>query len=120
MKKIPLTKGQVALVDDEDYEMVSRYKWYTQDINKTLYAQRMIVTKGTGKRVTMFMHRLIMNTPQGMDTDHIDRNGLNNQKSNLRICTRTQNLLNRGMLKSNTSGYKGVYLDIFLDKFVCN
>lgn len=54
------------------------------------------------------MHRLIMNTPDGMVTDHIDGNGLNNQRKNLRICTHTENMANRKIHINNTSGYKGV------------
>jgi hypothetical protein len=98
LKYIELTQGFKALIDDEDFEKVSKFKWwYSQG-----YAGRF------EKKNCILMHRFIMNTPPGMDTDHKDLNTLNNQKYNLRICTRKQNQGNIGLRKDNTSGYKGV------------
>jgi len=102
MKEIKLTKGQVALVDDEDFEWLNQWKWYaSQSPCGIFYAVR------TSKHLTM--HRLIMNTPDNMEVDHIDHNGLNNQRSNLRNCTSRQNHMNRRKIKSGTSIYKGVF-----------
>jgi len=107
MKKIKLGGnngiGKFALVDDKDFEMLNEHRWHC--LNKG-YAIRKI--RVDGKRTALLMHRLIMNTPEGMDTDHIDGNKLNNQKSNLRICTRSQNQMNRGVGKNNWLGIKGV------------
>jgi hypothetical protein len=103
-KEIPLTRGKFAIVDDDDYEYLSNHKWYA--INSGGYATRSYVEDG--KRIFVRMHRLIMNVPEGFIVDHIDGNTLNNQKSNLRICTRAENCRNRGLNKNNTSGYKGV------------
>lgn len=103
MKYIELTQGKRALVDDEDYEWLNQWKWSFS----TGYALR----KGprANGQPTIWMHRLIMNTPKGMKTDHCDRNGLNNQRSNLRICSNRQNTQNVGIRISNTSGFKGVF-----------
>jgi HNH endonuclease/AP2 domain len=104
MKKIKLTLGKVALVDDADFEMLNKYKWYARKRNSTFYATRAYQKN----RTNTGMHRIIMNTPKGMDTDHCDRDGLNNQRENLRVCSRSENLMNRSKFKNNTSGYKGV------------
>jgi hypothetical protein len=111
MKEIPLTKGCVALVDDEDYEELSKYKWYAWGgiVSRTAYAQRNI--KRMDGNTTIFMHRSIVIVPHGMVIDHIDGNGLNNQRSNLRICTRSENMRNQQLHRNNTSGFKGVGWD---------
>jgi hypothetical protein len=113
MKEIKLSqcgkdKGKyVALVDDEDFEYLNQFKWNYHRINGSDYAQRCGLASLNEKRGIVLMHRFILKTPKGMDTDHIDHNGLNNQKSNLRACTHRENLLN-GRTHSRT-GYKGVY-----------
>lgn len=88
--KIPLSgkygKGKFMLVDVEDVPKVAGIKWHLTD---TGYAVNR--TNGTNIRA----HRLIMNTPIGMDTDHINRDKLDNRKSNLRVCTRSENLHNK-------------------------
>lgn len=105
MKTISLTKGKVALVDDEDFEYLNQHKWH---YNSRGYAARN-VTPQNGKRTVLLMHRSILNTPPGMDTDHIDLNRLNNQKCNLRVCNTSQNMMNRGKRHGVTSSkFKGV------------
>jgi hypothetical protein len=90
MKEIKLTQGKVALVDDEDFEYLNQWKWHAhKDRLNYWYAIRTV----SGKRIPM--HRQIMNTPKDRQVDHIDHNGLNNQRSNLRNCTRSQNQMNR-------------------------
>ena len=84
MKEIKLTQGKVALVDDEDFDMLNQYTWYGDK-----YAQTTI------ERKSVQMHRLIMKTPRWMVVDHIDHNGLNNQKSNLRNCSQSANCKNK-------------------------
>ena len=93
MKKIKLTQGKVALVDDEDFDFLSRYKWHAHKGRSTFYAQRSV--KNGSSCITIFMHRVIMETPDNLNTDHKDRDGLNNQKHNLRNCTHGQNQMNR-------------------------
>jgi len=110
MREIPLTQGQVALVDDEDFERVNQYKWHTSSnsTNQTLYAARNICKK-LGVWRLQYLHRFILNTPNGLQVDHKDHNGLNNTKANIRNVTRTEN--NRNGLKCRkitSSKYRGV------------
>jgi len=99
MKEILLTQGKVALVDDEDFESLNAFKWHAKKSHNAFYAMRNS-PRINGKRHHIRMHREIINTPDGMETDHIDRNGLNNQRSNLRVVTNQQNQFNR-----NPKGY---------------
>lgn len=106
MKKIPLTKGHFALVDDADFDWLSKWKWQTWNTGNLFYAVR--YERGS----TIRMHRLINATPDNMFTDHIDGNGLNNQRSNLRTVTHQQNMMNRRGKRGGTSVFKGVFLDL--------
>ena len=90
MKTIPLSRGLVTMVDDSDYEWLSQWKWFARKSRDTYYAYRNGKRNGT-KRPMIIMHREIMQTPDGMQTDHKDWNGLNNQRHNLRNCTADQN-----------------------------
>lgn len=110
MKEIKLTRGQVALVDDEDFEWLSAWKWYATVKHYTKAPNQYYATRTVRhpKRTTIQMHRIILHTPEGMDTDHVDGNGLNNQRANLRPSTRSQNGCNRTKQKDNVTGYKGV------------
>jgi hypothetical protein len=100
MKEIVLTQGKVALVDDDDFEWLNQWKWFC---NKAGYAVRNLP-----KHKSEYMHRAIMKTPDGLQTDHVDHNKRNNQKNNLRICNNSQNQANRHYDKSKESGYRGV------------
>lgn len=98
---IQLTQGKAAVVDDADYALLAGYHWHYMGIG---YAAR---SQG-GKRI--YMHRVIMGAPVGMQVDHIDGDRLNNTRSNLRICTAQQNHHNRRPLRRETSSsYKGVH-----------
>jgi len=109
MIEIPLTQGQVAFIDDEDFELVSRYKWYAQwhPRTKSFYAYSRIVNADR-EWSTILMHRLILNAQPGELVDHIFHDTLDNRKSELRLCTGSQNQHNAGKREDNTSGYKGV------------
>ncbi len=107
MKLIPLTKIYFTKVDDEDYESLSKFNWYPYPSNGHIRVGRTSNT-GTGKR-TVYMSRQITGAPTGMCVDHINGNTLDNRKSNLRVCTYSENSKNRKMQKNNTSGYKGVH-----------
>ncbi len=102
MKTISLTQNKVAIVDDEDFDYLNQLKWYAHKDykTKTFYAARSVYLKN-GKSTTEQMHRLILNPPQGMQIDHIDGNGLNNQKSNLQIVTPRANCQNLHIKKSS-------------------
>lgn len=115
MKQIELTRGKFAIVDDTDFEWLYQWKWIAVKGRNTFYAVR-----GEGIfpfRKLVFMHRVIMNTPDGMETDHQDHNGLNNQRYNLRNCTRMQNSQNQKIFSNNTSGYKGVTWEKHIEKW---
>jgi hypothetical protein len=103
MPQIPLSQGYAALVDDEDYEWLSHYRWR---YNSKGYAVH--YTRVNGERKTVFMHRLILDAPRGLQVDHINRDRLDNRRANLRFATRSQNQANKERQKNNTSGYKGV------------
>lgn len=99
MKEIKLTQGKFALVDDEDYEMLMQYKWHTQNGCRTNYAHRSYRENGISK--TIPMHRLIMKDNSHNLIDHINGNGLDNRKENLRIVTKRQNAQNLHINKSS-------------------
>jgi NTP pyrophosphatase (non-canonical NTP hydrolase) len=103
MRHISLSQGKVAIVDDDDYEYLSKYKWYFAND----YAKRN-VRLPNGKRSTQFMHRVILNTPKDKVTDHINGNKLDNRKSNLRVCDCSENQMNVSNVRPGTSKYKGV------------
>jgi len=106
MRTIRLSQGFETMVDDEDYEELINYNWTVSKSPNTNYALRRIRI-GKGKRFTQSMHALIAKTPKGMVTDHIDGNGLNNCKQNLRVVTYRQNTQNKHTTKSSI--YPGVY-----------
>ena len=94
MREIILTQGKVALVDDKDFEYLNQWKWYAAKSYRTYYAERKS-SRSLGKRKQIKMHRVIMNPPKGMETDHQDHNGLNCQRYNMRNCTHSQNQMNQ-------------------------
>lgn len=93
MKEIKLTQGKVALVDDEDFEYLNQWKWYANKNNRCFYAVRGI--KKDNKWTLEAMHRIILNTPNNMVCDHINHDGLDNRRRNLRNCTKSENGMNR-------------------------
>jgi hypothetical protein len=109
MKKLKLSQGKFAVVDDEDYEELAKYKWRAQKGGYTFYAVRSSYLKD-GKHNVILMHRVILDAPKGMFVDHINGDGLDNRRCNLRLCTHAENIRNSKTRRDNTSGYKGVYL----------
>lgn len=106
--EVPLTQGQVALIDDDDWPLVADRKWYAVRDTHCFYAVVNSLTIN-GKRHRIRMHRIIVNAPPGFEVDHIDGNGLNNTRANLRICTQAENMQNqRKQRRRLTSTYKGV------------
>lgn len=108
MKKISLTKGKFALVDDADFEYLNQWKWCASKSrkSKTFYAMRN--ARENGKNVGYRMHSVLMQTPKGMKTDHRNGDGLDNRRENLRVCNHANNLMNQSKRIDNKSGYKGV------------
>jgi len=114
IRLIPLTKGQVAIVDATDYEWLNQWKWHAVRRNDSrqgkehYYAARHL-SRAEGHK-TVLMHRVIVNAPRGREVDHRDSDGLNNRQSNLRLATSSQNKCNSHTRKDNESGLKGVRL----------
>lgn len=102
MKKISLTKGLFATVDDEDFNYLNQWKWYA---NKCGSKYR--VMRKTGSYKLLYMHRFILKASQNMQVDHINGDSLDNRRSNLRLATNAQNSANRKTIKS-LIGYRGV------------
>lgn len=119
MKTIPLSRGMLAIVDDEDYERLCSFNWFAYEGNSTFYAQRhKLGVNRNESRPFILMHREILNVVDpSILVDHIDGNGLNNQKSNLRECNRSQNKQNGKVYKCSKTGYRGVTYRKDLNKF---
>jgi hypothetical protein len=107
MKEISLTNGGVALVDDEDFDELNKHKWFFHKEGNTAYAWRH-ERKGFRQYGMVKMHRQILNPKESDHVDHKNGDGLDNQRSNIRICSRSQNMMNQKIRIDNTSGYKGV------------
>jgi len=114
MKQIPLTQGQFAIVDDMDYEWLSKYKWYALWCKNTqsFYALR-DSKQENGKHTLILMAREILGLKRGdkRQSDHKNHHTLDNQRHNLRVCTHQQNQHNQKPQKNRTSKYKGVSWD---------
>ena len=110
MKLIPLSgkwgRGLFTIIDDRDYRSVIPYKWHGEKkkLSKTIYVSTKIK-----RNIVTYLHRFITNAKTGEEIDHVDMNGLNNCRSNLRIVNKSQNMRNTSIRSDNTSGYKGVF-----------
>lgn len=113
MKQITLTQDKVALVDDADFEWLSRWKWRARKCGMVWYACR---NSPRPEHQTIYMHREILG--DSWHIDHKDGDGLNNQRQNLRSASKQQNGQNSGLRKNNTSGFKGVSHNRKLNKWV--
>lgn len=101
VRYIALTRGKFAIVDKADYEWLNRHRWHTSCFGGKTYARR------NTKTSSIMMHRAILCAPKGLVVDHIDGNGLNNRRSNLRVCTQAENCRN-AKPRVGTSRFKGV------------
>lgn len=110
--EILISTNKKAIIDDEDYPLVSNYVWY---LNAGGYAVNVKYVKGSGRKnrkdVITFMHRLINKTAKGYQVDHINGNPLDNRKINLRNCSAKQNSFNHSKHKNTSSIYKNVSWD---------
>jgi len=119
-RRIPLTQGQYAIVDPQDYVSLNQYKWYACKNSNTFYALRNGPRREDGKRRAIHMHRVVLPVPEEMVVDHINHNGLDNRRANLRAATIAENRRNwrkrrKGMY---TSRYKGVWWNKSSKKWV--
>lgn len=103
MKLIEITQGYYTLVSDRDFKLLNQYSWYAKKTKNTVYALTNIQEK------TIQKARLIMNPKKYEIVDHINMNGLDNRRRNLRLCTRSQNRMNTLKYDHNKAGYKGVH-----------
>lgn len=108
---VPLSQGLVAIIDEIDAEEVGEFNWNAVRGGNTFYAQRMVPRKqrGDGTPSCVKLHRFIMGLT-GPDVDHVDGNGLNCRRSNLRHATKAENGRNKEKPRNNSSGYKGVVI----------
>lgn len=111
MKEIKLTRGKFAQVDDSDFEYLNLWRWHLYKSRNTYYAIRLENNK------YIRMHRIIMNTPAELTVDHIDHNGLNCQRHNMRNCTHEQNSKNM-IQKRGNSNYIGVHFRKDRNKYI--
>lgn len=123
MKTIPLSQGKFAMVDDEDYDYLNQWKWRASKSGNTFYAKRELI-KGELK-TTISMHRSLLQPPRDLQIDHKNGNGLDNQRSNLRLATHSQNRANIPSFKTikgkiRTSKFKGVHLHSSKRSWVAN
>lgn len=105
MKLLPLSQGKHAIVDEADYEWLSQWKWCAASFNGKWYAARMRRKPESG---IALMHREIMGAAAGEYTDHINGDGLDNRRENLRLCSHAQNMSNSRHRSNNKSGFRGV------------
>ena len=102
---IPLTRGEFTVIDASDLPLVGQFNWHLLSMAGKKYAVRNLPG-----RKTAYMHRVIAPPMPGMVVDHIDGDGLNNRRGNLRQATISENVRNRRISKNNRSGFKGVHL----------
>lgn len=115
MKEIPLTQGQIAIIDDEMFDRVSYFKWHAYKHGNTYYAKTAI-RLSNGKQTIIKMHQLVLGFPNSR-IDHKNGNGCDNRVSNIREATNRQNGMNRKKSKGTSSQYKGVYLNRRVNKW---
>jgi len=110
MKKIPLTQNQFALVNNADYDQLSQYKWHAGKAMYTFYAYTNVRIDGRCRKVSM--HRVILGLKpgDGKEIHHIDGNGLNNQRRNVRICSRSENMRNCAVPDKGIYRHKGAWI----------
>jgi len=111
-RRIPLTRGMYAIVDPDDFWRLSRHKWLALKGQRTFYATRRIYTGKNRKPKTVWMHREIAKAGDEYLCDHINHDGLDNRKANLRLASRCQNAWNRQKPRNNSrSRYKGISIN---------
>ena len=103
------TGGEVLLLDEADAWVMDQYSLAVDRKKTSTYIRTTQKGVGAAKNKRGYLHRILMNCPDDMQVDHIDGNGLNNTRANLRLASPSQNMHNRGPCRDNTSGYKGVY-----------
>lgn len=107
MCKFALDKGKSTLVDGQDAHLLREYSWHASPMGRNWYV---VASKtANGKKRTLLLHRLITGAPHGVEVDHINGDGLDNRRCNLRLCNHAENLRNSRRSSANRSGFKGVH-----------
>lgn len=104
---VPLTMGKFAKIDRCDIDLVHHWNWRCMVHRNTCYAVRSITIDG--KKSTILMHRVLLDAGDGFQVDHINRDGLDNTRKNIRLATASQNRLNQGVRSDSRSGLKGAF-----------
>lgn len=117
MREISLTQGKITVVDDEDFDRLSQWRWHARKKRNGFYACRNSYDPATQKSDKVYMHHVLISVRKGEQIDHRDGDTLNNQKSNLRRVTRAQNLQNVRVRRHSTTGFVGVHFDKNLGRF---
>ena len=112
---VPLTKGYEAVIDAADVPLVEGFNWCAAVDGRSVYAIR---TGPRPERKSILLHRVLMGDSVGMEVDHQDGDGLNNQRGNLRVATKSQNMHNQRTRVDNASGMKGVHWSNVRGKWV--
>lgn len=102
MRRLELTRGKFALVDDADFPSLTEHRWHAFPAGKTWYA-----ASSCGRK-RVYLHRMILGAEPGMEVDHINGDGLDNRRTNLRLCSHRDNLRNQRKQNGTTSRFKGV------------
>jgi len=122
-REIPLTQGQITLVDVSDYEWLMRWKWYARwnPRAKTFYVCRQDPRGVGGKRSNIWMHREILGLESDniLQGDHVNHSGLDNRRHNLRVVTAGQNLTNRRTFKNSTTTHAGITREMYKGRVRC-
>lgn len=108
--KLKLHSKQEAytIIDDEDYDKVSKFKWYLSRYGYARTSAYIGTINGKEQRIEYRLHRFLLSAPKGKEVDHVNRDKLDNRKHNLRLSTRSQNMANTGLSVDNTTGFRGV------------
>lgn len=106
VNSIPLTQGRFAIVDDDDFEDLTKHKWYYMPIGYAGRHSKLSDPEGSGKFI--YMHRVIMNALPKQEVDHVNHDKLDNRRINLRLASSRQNKCNTNLRINNKSGLKGV------------
>lgn len=109
IRKIPLTQGKEALVDECDYAELAKFKWYAHRQGRNYYARRIAWIGKGEKRPVVYMHRAVLGNVAGQ-VDHVNGDGLDNRRENLRLCSHAENQRNRRKRVDSASMFKGVHL----------
>jgi hypothetical protein len=108
MRRVPLSKGKFALIDEVDYVAVSPFTWVAKQCCNSWYASAYIGGGAKAPRY-VYMHRFLLDAKRGQLVDHINGDGLDNRRANIRLCTKKQNQQNMKKKRGTSSPYKGVY-----------